>query len=208
MQKQPSDDVFSYQRRLEATEISRKSRNWSYHLWQPLCVAVSHSCGKVAYEPVSVLVVAPTSQLAANLMEWLTQAGCAVILVTSFSAAKSRLEASSGSSHLRSSPRRLQRAAPGAQRPKPAQFRQPSSETPDPVLQREAESLGVAYLTHELDRVQLLSLVEHPSIQEPARRKNGHSAARTCPSCRGMSWFPRSTDRDAAGLQRRRTLGS
>ena len=39
-----------------------------------------------------MLVVAPTPPLAANLVEWLTEAGHEVILVTSFLAGKARLE--------------------------------------------------------------------------------------------------------------------
>jgi CheY-like chemotaxis protein len=156
--------------------------------------------------PLSVLVVAPTSQLAANLMEWLTQAGCAVILVTSFSAAKSRLEHRPA---LVISEVRLgdYNGLHLALRAKASAIPSAVIGDADPVLQREAERLGVAYLTHELDRAQLLSLVDHLVDPGAGKGKKGHSAS----SLSFMSWdelVPTVTDRDAAGLQRRRTLGS
>jgi DNA-binding response OmpR family regulator len=157
--------------------------------------------------PLSVLVVAPTSQLAANLMEWLTQAGCAVILVTSFSAGKSRLE--HGPSLVISEVRL------GDYNGLHLALRAKASRIPalviggtDPVLQREAERLGVAYLTHELDRAQLLSVIERLVRSGAVADEKDHSAAS---SLAFMSWgelVPAVADRDPAASPRRRTLGS
>jgi DNA-binding response OmpR family regulator len=157
--------------------------------------------------PLSVLIVAPTSHLAANLMEWLTQAGCAVILVTSFLAGKSRLdhrpslvisEVRLGDFNglhlaLRAKANKIPAAVIGG---------------PDPVLQREAERLGVVYLTHELDRAQLFSVIDSLIHSETPTDQKDQSAASNLSF---MSWdelVPAVTDRDAAGSHRRRTLGS
>jgi DNA-binding response OmpR family regulator len=157
--------------------------------------------------PLSVLVVAPTSQLAANLMEWLTQAGCAVILVTSFSAGKSRLD--HGPSIVISEVRL------GDYNGLHLAVRAKANKIPavvigglDPVLQREAERLGVTYLTHELDRAQLLSVIESLVHPGALTDRKDHSAASNLSF---MSWdelVPAVADRDAARSHRRRTLGS
>jgi CheY-like chemotaxis protein len=109
--------------------------------------------------PLRVLVVAPTPPLAANLVEWLTEAGHEVILVTSFLAGKARLEITPSvliaevrlgdynGLHL-------------ALRAKAGNIPALVLGNPDPVLEREAERLGVAYLTNELSRSALLSALE------------------------------------------------
>ena len=106
--------------------------------------------------PLRVLVVAPTSPLAANLVEWLTEAGHEVILVTSFLAGKARLELAPSvliaevrlgdynGLHL-------------ALRAKAGGIPSLVVGDADPVLEREAQRLGVAYLAHQLSRSVLLS---------------------------------------------------
>jgi CheY-like chemotaxis protein len=99
--------------------------------------------------PLRVLVVAPTPQLAATLLEWLTEAGHEVILVTSFLAGKARLE--HGPSVLISEVRLGDfNGLHLALRARTGEIPSIVVGSPDPVLEREAERLGVAYLTHEL----------------------------------------------------------
>jgi hypothetical protein len=94
------------------------------------------------------------------------------VLVTSFAAGKSRLE--DGPSLLISEVRL------GDYNGLHLALRARSSGIPsivvgsvDSVLQREAERLAVAYLTHQLDRAQLMSAIEHiaPLVDEPACSK-------------------------------------
>ena len=118
--------------------------------------------------PLRVLVVAPTSPLAASLVEWLTEAGHEVILVTSFLAGKARLERAPSvliaevrlgdynGLHL-------------ALRAKAGNIPSLILGNPDPVLEREAERLGVAYLPHELSRSALLSALEQVEPAAAAR---------------------------------------
>jgi CheY-like chemotaxis protein len=109
--------------------------------------------------PLRVLVVAPTSPLAANLVEWLTEAGHEVILVTSFPAGKARLELAPS---VLISEVRLgdYNGLHLALRAKAGNIPALVVGSPDPVLEREAERLGVAYLTHQLSRSALLSELE------------------------------------------------
>jgi len=157
--------------------------------------------------PLSVLVVAPTPQLAATLTGWLTEAGCGVILVTSFSAGKSRL--ADGPSILISEIRL------GDYNGLHLALRAKASDIPtivvgnaDPVLEREAERLGVAYLTHQLDRSQLLNTIQTIAHPVSVRPQSIHSAA----PLSFVSWdelVPAVSDRDESLSHRtRRTLRS
>jgi CheY-like chemotaxis protein len=153
--------------------------------------------------PLRVLVVAPTPPLAANLVEWLTEAGHEVILVTSFLAGKARLEIAPSvliaevrlgdynGLHL-------------ALRAKAGNIPALVLGNPDPVLEREAERLGVLYLPHQLSRSVLLSALEQV---EPA------VAAAASPSASAglsfVSWdeLPGVKQRDESASHRtRRTL--
>lgn len=109
--------------------------------------------------PLRVLVVAPTSPLAANLVEWLTEAGYEVILVTSFLAGKARLELAPS---VLISEVRLgdYNGLHLALRAKAGDIPSIVVGHPDPVLEREAERLGVGYLTNELSRSSLLSALQ------------------------------------------------
>ena len=100
--------------------------------------------------PLRVLVVAPTSPLAANLVEWLTEAGYEVILVTSFLAGKARLELAPS---VLISEVRLgdYNGLHLALRAKAGDIPSIVVGNPDPVLEREAERLGVGYLTQRAE---------------------------------------------------------
>jgi DNA-binding response OmpR family regulator len=156
--------------------------------------------------PLRVLVVAPTSPLAANLIEWLTEAGHEVILVTSFLAGKARLELAPSvliaevrlgdynGLHLA-----LRAKAGGI----PALV---LGDT-DPVLEREAERLGVAYLTHQLSRSALLSALEQvePSPSPSAEATSSSASA----GLSFISWdeLPGAKQRDESASHRtRRTI--
>ena len=154
--------------------------------------------------PLRVLVVAPTSPLAANLVEWLTEAGHEVILVTSFLAGKARLELAPSvliaevrlgdynGLHLA-----LRAKADGI----PALV---LGDT-DPVLEREAERLGVAYLPHQLSRSALVSALEQV---EPAAAAEVASPSAS-PGLSFVSWdeLPGVKQRDESVSHRtRRTI--
>jgi len=164
--------------------------------------------GKVPMKPSSVLLVAPTPQLATTLMGWLTEAGCEVVLVTSFAAGKSRLE--DGPSLLISEIRL------GDYNGLHLALRARSGGIPsivvggaDSVLQREAERLTVAYLTYQLDRSQLASTIEcmTPLVDDAAR-----PARMAASNLSFVSWdelVPIVSERDETlSLRTRRTLGS
>jgi DNA-binding response OmpR family regulator len=107
---------------------------------------------------LGVLVVAPTPGLAANLMEWLTEAGCAVMLVTTFAAGKTRL--GQRPSILISEVRLGDyNGLHLALRAKAIDIPSVVVGRADAVLQREAQRLGVVYMTDELDRKQVTSIV-------------------------------------------------
>ena len=105
-----------------------------------------------------VLVVAPTATVATTLFAWLTDAGCAPLVVSSFSAAKQYLEENPcllisevrlgeyNGLHLA-----LRAQAHGV----PAVI----LGEPDVVLQREATQLGAIYLSRGIDAQQLLSVI-------------------------------------------------
>jgi CheY-like chemotaxis protein len=149
--------------------------------------------------PLRVLVVAPTSPLAANLVEWLTEAGHEVILVTSFLAGKARLELAPSvliaevrlgdynGLHL-------------ALRAKGSSIPSLVIGNPDPVLEREAERLGVAYLTHELSRSALLNALDPAAV--PAASPSSSSGLSF------VSWdeLPGVKQRDESASPTRRTL--
>jgi DNA-binding NtrC family response regulator len=155
---------------------------------------------------LSVLVVAPTPHLAANLMEWLTEAGCAVMLVTSFAAGKARLD--QHPSMLISEVRLGDfNGLHLALRAKAIDIPSIVLGSADAVLQREAQRLGVIYFTDELDRAQIFSIVRN--IERVAEKKSVDST-----SGRGLaflSWeelVPTSNARDESLSSRRRTLRS
>jgi len=149
--------------------------------------------------PLRVLVVAPTSPLAASLVEWLTEAGHEVILVTSFLAGKARLELAPSvliaevrlgdynGLHL-------------ALRAKASSIPALVIGNPDPVLEREAERLGVAYLTHELSRSALLNALDPAAV--PAASPSSSSGLSF------VSWdeLPGVKQRDESASPTRRTL--
>lgn len=154
----------------------------------------------------SVLVVAPTPHLAANLMEWLTQAGCAVMLVTSFAAGKARLDQHPS---ILISEVRLgdYNGLHLALRAKAIDVPSIVLGSADAVLQQEAQRLGVIYFTDELDRAQVLSIVRN--VERSAEKKSGDSTPG-----RGLaflSWdelVPAAKARDESLSSRRRTLRS
>lgn len=149
--------------------------------------------------PLRVLVVAPTSPLAASLVEWVTEAGHEVILVTSFLAGKARLELAPSvliaevrlgdynGLHL-------------ALRAKSSSIPSLVIGNPDPVLEREAERLGVAYLTHELSRSALLNALDPAAV--PAASPSSSSGLSF------VSWdeLPGVKQRDESASPTRRTL--
>ena len=112
-----------------------------------------------------VLLVAPTPQLSATLRAWLTDAGCAVMVATSFSSAKAQIK--QGLSILISEVRL------GDYNGLHLAIRAKSSDIPsivlgaaDAVLQRDAEALGVMYLTYGSSHAELMEVVER--IARPA----------------------------------------
>jgi hypothetical protein len=160
-------------------------------------------CGWCRMTPLRVLVVAPTSPLAANLIEWLTEAGHEVMLVTSFLAGKARLElvpsvliaevrlGDYNGLHL-------------ALRARASSIPSLVIGNPDSVLEREAERLGVAYLTHELSRSTLLSALEKV---EPAATVDAASPSASA-GLSFVSWdeLPGVKQRDESSSRTRRTL--
>jgi len=162
-------------------------------------------CGWCPMTPLRVLVVAPTSALAANLVEWLTEAGHEVILVTSFLAGKARLEITPSvliaevrlgdynGLHL-------------ALRAKAGNIPALVLGNPDPVLEREAERLGVVYLAHQLSRSTLLSALEQV---EPAAAAVEAAPRSASAGLSFVSWdeLPGVKQRDESASHRtRRTL--
>jgi DNA-binding response OmpR family regulator len=155
---------------------------------------------------LSVLVVAPTPHLAANLMDWLTEAGCAVMLVTSFAAGKARLDQHPS---ILISEVRLgdYNGLHLALRAKAIDIPSIVLGRADAVLQREAQRLGVIYFTDELDRAQVLSIVRN--IERAAEKKSVDST-----HGRGLaflSWdelVPTTNPRDESPSSRRRALRS
>ena len=154
--------------------------------------------------PLRVLVVAPTSPLAANLVEWLTEAGHEVILVTSFLAGKARLELTPSvliaevrlgdynGLHLA-----LRAKAGGI----PALV---LGDT-DPVLEREAERLGVTYLAHQLSGSALLTALEQ--VEPGAAAEVASPSASAALSFVSWDELPGVKQRDESGSQRtRRTI--
>jgi DNA-binding NtrC family response regulator len=122
----------------------------------------------------SVLVVAPTPGIATTVFAWLTDAGCAPFVVSSFAAAKQHLEerpcflvsevrlGEYNGLHLA-----LRAQGPGV----PVVL----IGEPDPVLQREAAQLGAVYLPRDLDAQQLLAVIQ--PIVEAAALEDWRSAA-------------------------------
>ena len=159
-------------------------------------------------KPSSVLLVAPTPQLAAALMGWLSEAGCEVVLVTSFAAGKSRLE---DRPSLLISEVRL-----GDFNGLHLALRARSGGIPsivigsaDLVLQREAERLTVGYLTHQLDRAQLMSAIERITPIEDEAARPGRSAVSNLSFISWDELVPVVSDREETLSHRtRRTLRS
>lgn len=154
---------------------------------------------------LSVLLVAPTPHLAANLMEWLSQAGCAVMLVTSFAAGKARLDQHPS---ILISEVRL-----GDFNGLHLALRAKAMDVPsivlgraDAVLEREAQRLGVLYFTDELDRAQVLSIVRN--VERAAEKSVASTPGR---GLAFLSWdelAPTANARDESLSSRRRTLRS
>lgn len=111
----------------------------------------------------SVLVVAPSPSIATTVFAWLTDAGCAPIVVSSFATAKQYLDEQPA---VLISEVRLGEYN-GLHLALRAQARGIPSVLighPDPVLEREAEQLGAAYLAETLNAQQLLAVIE-PIVQ-------------------------------------------
>lgn len=155
--------------------------------------------------PTSVLIVAPSPRLAATLKGWLTEAGCEVTVVGSFSEGKRHLDDSPSIliSEIRLGDYNGLHLALWAR----------SGDIPaivlgatDAVLQREADRLGVAYLSDEPDRRDLLDAV--------ARVANRTSPAATADQAASSNLSFASWDelvpavRDREVQRSRRTLGS
>jgi len=174
----------------------------------PFASRSTYFYGKVPMKPSSVLLVAPTPQLATTLMGWLTEAGCEVVLVTSFSAGKSRLE---DNPSLLISEIRL-----GDYNGLHLALRARSGGIPsivvgaaDPVLQREAERLAVAYLTYQLDHSQLASTIERMTPLADVGSRPARSAASNLSFISWDELVPVVSERDETLLHRtRRTLRS
>jgi DNA-binding NtrC family response regulator len=107
----------------------------------------------------SVLLVAPTPGVAATLFTWLTDAGCELTVVGSFTAAKQQLERAHA---LLISEVRLgeYNGLHLALRAQAHDIPAILIGDPDPVLQRDANQLGAVYLTRDLDRDRLLAIIE------------------------------------------------
>jgi DNA-binding NtrC family response regulator len=120
-----------------------------------------------------VLLVAPTPALAKNLFAWLTEGGYDVALVTSFASAKVELQSSP---HLLISEIRL-----GEYNGLHLATRAQSQDIPsvvighaDPVLERDAQQMGVTYMHADVDRECLLVLAEH--LTADARERAARAA--------------------------------
>ena len=154
---------------------------------------------------LSVLLVAPTPHLAANLMEWLTQAGCAVMLVTSFAAGKARLDQHPS---ILISEVRLgdYNGLHLALRAKAIDIPSIVLGKADAVLQREAQRLGVIYFTDELDGAKVLSIVRN--VERAAEKSIASTRDR---GLAFLSWdelVPTANARDESVSSGRRTLRS
>jgi DNA-binding NtrC family response regulator len=106
----------------------------------------------------TVLVVTPTPSIATTVFAWLTDAGCAPSVVSSFAAAKQQLDEQP--SLLISEVRLgeyngLHLALRAQSRGVPAVL----IGEPDSVLQREATQFGAIYLAGAVDAQQLLSVI-------------------------------------------------
>lgn len=126
----------------------------------------------------SVLVVAPTPSIATRVFAWLSDAGCAPIVVATFAAAKQYLdeqpavlisEVRLGEYNglhlaLRAQARRIPTILVGE---------------PDSVLQREAVQFGATYLAGPLDAQRLLSAIEPVAESAAAEGRTWHLAAAT-----------------------------
>jgi DNA-binding response OmpR family regulator len=132
----------------------------------------------------SVLLVAPTPHLAARLYGWLTDEGFQVAVVSSFSAAKARLQ--DGPSVLISEIRLgeyngLHLAIRAKDRGIPAIV---VGEI-DPVLEREANAFGATYLSSKMARSELLAVLER--LPEPASHV-GAALDASAPGFSFISW--------------------
>jgi len=107
----------------------------------------------------NILLVTPTTSLAAYVLAWLTDAGCRVTIVTSFSAAKAHVDCGPALmiSEVRLSEYNGLHLALRAQlRSVPAIILGDA----DPVMKAEAEKLGATYLPRQIDRQRLVEAVE------------------------------------------------
>lgn len=158
--------------------------------------------------PRSVLVVAPSPQLAAALRGWLTEAGCKVTVVASFLEGKRHLDESPSIliSEIRLGDYNGLHLALWAR----------SGEIPaivlgaaDEVLQREAERLGVAYLSDHPDRRDLLDAVARVADRTSPVATPNQSASSKLSFASWDELVPAVRDREASLAHRsRRTLRS
>ena len=155
---------------------------------------------------LSVLIVAPTPHLAADLMKWFTDAGWAVMLVTAFATGKARLGQRPS---LLISEVRLgdYNGLHLALRAKTMGIPAVVLGSVDPVLQHEAQRLGVKYAADSLDRAQIVDLIR--GIERSIQDNPASSSARQ--GLTFMSWedlVPSAKVRDESHAHRRRTLRS
>jgi DNA-binding NtrC family response regulator len=130
----------------------------------------------------SVLLVAPTPGVAATLFTWLTDAGCELTVVGSFTVAKQQLER--GPALLISEVRLGEyNGLHLALRAKAHDIPAILVGDPDPVLQRDANQLGAVYLTRDVDRDRLLAVIEPitavPRATAPETESCAHRFAAT-----------------------------
>lgn len=122
----------------------------------------------------NVLLVAPTPRLAATLISWLAEKDFSPTLVTSFNAAKDRLE---DRPSLLISEIRL-----GEYNGLHLAVHARALGIPtivigdmDPVLKREAEQLAAVYMTYDLDRAELFGVLSKLPPMDPDARPHASS---------------------------------
>jgi DNA-binding NtrC family response regulator len=155
-----------------------------------------------------VLLVAPSPGLAAAMVAWLAERNLKVTLVTSFAAAKARLEdpLSLLISEVRLGEHNGLHLAIHAQaRSIPAIVIGDA----DPVLQRDAEQLSAAFLTYDADRSQLFRILDTLALDEGGDRPPAFSAIANLSflSCNALG-LPVSPASDLLPVGRKHLLGS